>query len=273
MFKYITSKPLWVNILVAIAFSIGVFVLLYLSLGFITGHGKTRTVPSVVNKSYEKAVAELKALGFDVEVQDSIYSENYKPLQVIKQVPEGDAIVKNNRTVYLVINRAVPPLVEVPKLTSYGFRTAEMVMKNSGFKLGDTTFRSYFARHAVLEMLYNGRTIQAGEKIPFGSTISLVLGTGVGNTQMMVPELVGLTYAEALAILRENGIEFGSIIAPGIKDTAIAYIYWQRPTRFDDEKRPQYIKTGQLMDIRLQVDVPETEGADSTGAKQENNEE
>ena len=92
-----------------------------------------------------------------------------------------------------------------------------------------------------------------------GSKISLVLGDGVGDRQFVVPSLIGMTYGQAKSMLEAHGLAFGAIIAPNIDDTTNAYIYQQRPERFDDEKRFRYIRSGQLMDIWLQTEKPVTD--------------
>mgnify|MGYP003536229539 CR=1 FL=1 len=127
MLKSITGRPLWVNVLVGIVLAIGLFALFLLSLNWLTGHGKSSSVPSVTGKSYEEARSILKKAGFDVEIQDSVYVDTVPALHVIKQIPEADEVVKSNRTVFLVIRRAVPPEVEMPNLSGYSFRNAEMV--------------------------------------------------------------------------------------------------------------------------------------------------
>ena len=78
-------------------------------------------------------------------------------------------------------------MVEMPNLVGYSFRSAEMALKNSNLRVGDTTFKADFAKNAVLEQRYNGAVITAGTKIRMGSTISLVLGDGVGDRQFVVP--------------------------------------------------------------------------------------
>jgi beta-lactam-binding protein with PASTA domain len=90
-----------------------------------------------------------------------------------------------------------------------------------------------------------------------GSTISLVLGSGIGETQFIVPSLVGMSYCEARLLLQANGLNFGSVVALGISDTCKAYIYRQAPERYDEDKKPRYIRSGQLMDVWLQEDKPE----------------
>src|SRR5688572_15068932 len=183
VFRYITHRPLWLNILIGLLLAIGIFLVFVLSLNWLTRHGKSSNVPLVTGMDYEVARAELKKKGFDVEIQDSIYVDTMPPMRVIKQIPEADEIVKENRTVYLVINRAVPPMVDMPNLVGYSFRNAEMVLKNMDLRLGDTSYRSDFAKNSVLEQFHNGETINPGTRIRKGSVISLILGTGVSNIE------------------------------------------------------------------------------------------
>jgi len=261
MFKFITHRPLWANILVGIIIAVILFFVFIFSLNWFTHHDQSMTVPQVTGKSFEAARELLEKEGFEVEIQDSIYVDTTKPMQVLKQVPEPDELVKVNRTVYLTINRSVPPMVEMPNLVGYSYRSAEMALKNSNLRVGDTSFKADFAKNAVLEQHYNGSIIQAGTKIRMGSKISLVLGDGVGDRQFVVPSLIGMTYSQAKSMLEAHGLAFGAIIAQNIEDTTNAYIYQQRPERYDDEKRFRYIRSGQLMDIWLQKDKPVTDSA------------
>jgi len=255
--KFITQRPLWVNILAGIVLALGIFSLILLSLKWVTGHGNAGTVPSVTGKSYEEARKILKKAGFDVEVQDSVYVDTSKPMTVIKQLPDADEVVKSNRTVFLVISRAIPPLVEMPNLIGYSYRNAEMVLKNMDLKIGDTTFKPDFAKNAILEQHYNGAPINPGTQIRKGSTITLVLGDGVGKKEFTVPVIIGMEFCKARQILEENGIVIGAIVTDAnVTDTCSAWIYKQNPERFDDEKRILRIRSGQTIDVWLQVDKP-----------------
>lgn len=257
MLKFITHRPLWVNILAGVILAVGIFSLFLFSLDWITGHGKSGTVPSVAGKKFDDAVKILKKAGFDVEIQDSIYVDTAKPMTVIKQFPEADEIVKSNRTVLLIISRAIPPEMEMPNLHGYSFRNAEMVLKNMDLKIGDTTFKPDFAKNAVLEQWYNGAVITPGTKIRKGSVISLVLGDGVGEKEFAVPEITGMLFGDAKELLEDHGIIIGAIVADAnVTDTLNAWISRQNPERFDDEKRLLRIRTGQTMDVWLQADRP-----------------
>ena len=234
------------------------------SLQSITQHGVARTVPSVTGKKIDDVRAMLEDQGFEVVIQDSVYYDSLPPSVVIKQIPEPDAVVKVNRTIYVTINRLIPPDVEMPNLVGYSFRNAELVLSNMGLRLGDTTFRPDFAKNSVLEQLYKGVKIEPGAKIKVGSAISLVLGTGIGDEEMTVPRLLGLTYAEARILLEAQGIILGSVIPdPLVRDTANAFVYKQSPNAKDEKGRQFTIRPGQMMDIWLSIDRPNVDSLEN----------
>lgn len=252
MFKFITKRPLWVNILVGIFLAIGIFYIFLFSLKWITHHGSSRSVPDVMGKTFDEARKELNKLGFEVEIQDSIYVDTIAPLTVIKQFPESDAKVKINRGVYLTISRAVPPEVEMPNLVGFSFRSAEMVLKNMNLRIGDTTFKPDFAKNSVLE-----QSVVPGTKLPMGSVINLVLSDGIGQQQFSVPDIFGMKLIDAKILIDSLGLILGPIIPTGeITDTLDSYIWKQNPERMDDFKKIQRIRTGQMMDLWIQQDKP-----------------
>lgn len=264
MFKFITSKPLWVNLLAGFALAVGIFAGIISSLGWFTNHDDAKTVPSVIGKSLAEAQKILGDAGFTVEIQDSLYFDTLSPLQVIRQVPDELEVVKSSRTVYLTYNRATPPLIEMPNIVGYSFRNAIMILENAGLKLGDTTFRPDFARNSVLEQLYNGVLIQPGAKIALGSKIDLVIASELSNQAFAVPNLVGLTTAEARTLLDSKGIMLASVIAdPNVRDTANAFVYRQSPGRFDDEGHLISIRAGQVMDIWVGLEAPVKDSTDA----------
>lgn len=228
-----------------------------LSLTFITQHGVARNVPSVTGKSTMEIESLLEEKGFELVVQDSVYYDSLPPSLIIKQFPEADAVVKVNRTIYVTINRVVPPDVEMPNLVGLSFRNVEMILKANNLLLGDTTFRPDFAPNSVLEQLYNGQPAPPGSKIKWGSKISLVLGSGIGNESMLVPKLVGLTFGEAKILLEAQGLIFASVIPdPTVKDTVNAFIYRQNPVPKNEDGRSFRIRPGQTMDVWLSVERP-----------------
>lgn len=259
MFKFITQRPLWLNILTGLLLAFVIFFLFIFSLRWLTHHDEAKTVPSVVGRSFTEAEDILEKAGFEVEIQDSVYVDTIKPMKVIRQVPEDGEVVKVNRTVYLTINRSVPPMVEMPNLVGFSYRSASMELGNLGLRVGDTTHDYDFARDAVLKQLYKGAIITPGTKLRMGSTISFVLGSGVGNEKFVVPNLVGLTYCYAKEQIEARGLVMGPPIAEGISDTCRAYIFKQSPEKYDEEKKLRYIHTGQMITVWVQLEKPVTD--------------
>ncbi|HEX2608799.1 MAG TPA: PASTA domain-containing protein [Flavisolibacter sp.] len=263
MIRYITSRPLWANIAIAIGVVIVIILLFLLSLNWITRHGESRTVPSIIGKNVKDAENFLQDKGFTTVIQDSVYYDSLPPGAIIRQVPEADEIVKINRTVYVTINRFVPPDVEMPNLLGSSFRNAEMVLRNLGLRVGDTSYRFDFAKNSVLEQLFNGASVKPGTKLKVGSKISFVLGSGLGNEEMAVPDLIGLTYDEAKAMLDANGLTLGAhIFNSDVRDSSNAYVYWQSITPRTEDGLKVRIRAGQMIDIRMQAEKP---ASDSTG--------
>jgi len=252
MVKYITSRPLWFNILVAIG---GVFLLLVifiLLLGVITRHGKSSTVPYVVGKNINDVESQLSDAGFETVIQDSVYYDSLPPGVVIKQVPDADAVVKVNRTVYVIINRFVPPDISMPNIIGYSLRNAQYTLESMGLRLGDTTTRVDFAKNTVLEMSVNGKEIKPGDKIKVGSRIDLVIASGRGEDQIQIPKLIGLQLADARVLMEQLGLTIGALVKnPDVVDVENAYIYRQEPMPGKGRIRP-----GQMMDVWLSVERP-----------------
>ena len=256
MFKFITSKSLFVNILTAIVLaSVIIFILLQL-LGVITQHGKYLTVPSVEGKKTAEAIKLLESKGFDVLIQDSIYTDTAKMGIVLKQLPDANSTVKINRTVLLTVNRVTLPLIDMPSLQGKTFSFALELMKRSHLKLGDTSFRPDFMQGSVLEQNFNGSLGAPGAKIPWGSSIDLVVGSGLTNERIIVPDLIGLTLDSAKSLFEQNGILLGAVIQdPGITDTLGSFIWKQSPPRYDELKEPVFIQAGQLMDLWISPEM------------------
>jgi beta-lactam-binding protein with PASTA domain len=264
MFRFITGKPLWINILFAVVLVFIILFLFLLSLDFFTRHGKTLSIPAVMNMPLGQAEKVLKDQGFDIVIQDSIYSDSAAPLSVLRQFPDADAVVKENRTVYLTINRAIAPSIDMPNLEGMSFRTAQLVLKQYGLKLKDTVFRSDFAKNSVLEQQYEGERIKPGTKITMGSSIVLVLGSGLGQDEFNVPDLFSLTYAEATMMLQSTGLTVGAVVPdPDVTDSNNGYVYRQNPERLTYDKRLNRIRSGQTIDLWLSREKPERQ-TDST---------
>jgi beta-lactam-binding protein with PASTA domain len=264
VFKFLTDRSIIVNVLVIIFLVIILVFVFFSSLDWITSHGKYKKVPTVIGQNISAATQLLKSQGFNVEVQDSVYIDSIPKSSVLRQSPEADAEVKEHRTIYLTVNRAVAPLIDMPDLRGFSFLSAKLFLQSLGLKLGDTSYRPDIARNSVLEQSIDKRFVAPGTKVSMGSSINLVLGDGVGNAQMNVPEIVGMSFGEARDYLTTMNIGLGAVIPNSdVKDKENAFVYRQNPEKFtlspSGEKIKNLIRPGQVVDIWLSVMPPITD--------------
>ena len=230
------------------------------SLAWFTNHGSYLKVPSITGMKVDDALTLLEKEGFEVVITDSAYNDSVDLNTVKKQLPDADATVKVNRTVFLNVNPRSLPLIEMPKLEGLSYRYALDKLNKNHLVLGDTTMRPDFMKGSVLEQHFKGSKIEDGAKIRWGSAISLVVGGGLQEIRIKVPDLIGTTVAEAKEILKAQGIILAATLTSGIvTDTLNAFVFKQNPEVLDYDKAPVYIQPGQTMDIWVQVERPVTD--------------
>ncbi len=244
------KKSFWFNLLAVILLTLAFYVFFFTSLGWITRHGKEVKVPDVAAQDVKQAIAKLEQMGFEVDI-DSAYDPKKKAFLVLSQIPEKGSVVKEGRTIFITINKAEPPLTPMPNLLNLSFRSAEMILRSNKMILGDTTYRPDIAEGAILEQLYKGQPIRPGQMIPQGSRIDLVIGDGLGNTQFNVPDVIGMNYVEAVAMLNGNGLTFTEIWEGQITDSTTAVVFDQTPKATNELGTTNRIKEGDIVDIRI----------------------
>lgn len=170
--------PIIFNILLmGVAALLVIWALLFFLSGW-THHGEVATVPDVKGKNMHIAVGELRKLGFDAEVADSIYDTKSIPGTVVEQSPHPDSRVKPGRMVYLTIVAYTPKMMPVPNVVNTSLRQGQSMLESAGFKKIQILRVPSEYEDLVLAMKYNGRDIRQGEKLAVTSLITLEVGTG-----------------------------------------------------------------------------------------------
>ncbi len=246
--SYLKTKSFRNNLLAAIITVIVLITTAFFSLRYYTKHGQGLNVPAVKGLSFNQAVAKLEELGLRYEV-DSAYIMDMPPGTVIDQDPEANTFVKDNRTIYLTINRDQAPTVKFPDIQFKSFIEAQSILGGYGLKVGDTVYKADVSRDVVLDISFGGQAIKAGDIVPKGSRIDLLLGDGGGNEEVEIPNLLGFTKSEAAFSLRGSNLKLGEITFEGdITDTANAVIVAQSPVLSDSVTT---VKIGTPVNITL----------------------
>ncbi len=181
-FKFLFTKIFLKQIGYAIGVLIVIAFLILTWLRFSTNHGQQIEVPDLAKMNLEEVTEALNELDLKYEIMDTTnYNPEFPYQTVIEQIPKAGKFVKENRKIYLSINRSGYPMIEIPMVLGKTMRQAEPSLKALGFQIGKIRFRKYIAKDELLEMSHEGKKIQPGEKLQKTSVIDLVLGDGKGG--------------------------------------------------------------------------------------------
>ena len=219
----------------------------YIYLPNVTNHGEFVVVPDLKGIKLEDLPDFLEKNKLRFSVSDSAYTDTLPPLSVLRQFPGVGAHVKENRVVYVSLNRVSPPTLPMPDLTDGSLVNAKVVLKSSELKLGHIYYEPSPFKNLVREYRYRGRPIVAGTRIPKGSMIDLVIGDGFGPADFTIGNVVGDTYETAKRKLSVWNLHLGNVEIMHDADTTgtTPYVFKQNPLSGDS------VRVGDPVDLWL----------------------
>lgn len=224
------------GLLVNVAITAGIFftcaiIYFYIYLPNSTNHGESITVPDLTGMSVNELETFLTQHELRFGINDSAYSAEYPPLSVLQQFPKAGAKVKQNRIIYVSLNRVKPPTTPMPNLIDGSLVNAEVVLKSNELVLGRIYYEPSPFRNVVREMRYNKNVINPGTRIEKGAVIDLVVGDGNGPADFTIGSLVGDTFERAKFKIGGWDLHLGNVLIPeGIDTTGIEkFVYKQYP--------------------------------------------
>jgi beta-lactam-binding protein with PASTA domain len=247
LIAFLRSRTFLKNILLLLILGVISFFVIQFWLASYTHHGENIPVPDLRGQKIAKLDAMLNEHDFHYTIVDSFYDPEKAAGTVLDQDPAAKSKVKEGRMIYITINATTPPDVKMPDLVDVSFRQAEAILQSYGLMTGEIIYKPDLAKNAVLEQRYKDKNIKAGTLIPKGSAIDLVLGDGLSENQISVPDLTGLTINEARAMLNHASLSIGTINYED-NDSVNARIYRQSPEAGDDS----YLPAGGNVDVYLQ---------------------
>lgn len=205
----------------------------YIYLPNATNHGDAVTVPDFTGLPSHKLDSAIAAANLRFEVGDSAYSDEHKPLAIIRQFPHAGSVVKPGRKIFVSINRVNPPTVPLPALDNgdVSLINAVATLQSNELKLGRVFYKPSPFKDLLLEMWINNAKAVSGTRVPKGSVIDLIVGDGQGPNDMVARSVVGYTYEDAKIILSESNLHLGQVTIPADVDTTgiVVYVFKQRP--------------------------------------------
>ena len=261
MLRYFISREFFFTLIALVIVGVaGAALLFAMFLPSYTHHGEAIVVPDVYEVSLSNAEKELKKLDLNPVVQDCTYIEDLPALVVVGQRPVALSRVKPDRTIFLTLNQKSPPMVSVPTVVDLSLYHAKSTLESWKLGVGEVSWVPDIAGNVVLRAKLKGENIKVGEKVPQGTKIDLVVGRSINRRRVLIPNLMGFTYDEAVEIIREHSLIVGSVsYNPSGPQEFDGRVFSQSP-------RPGYgdsIRTGQPVDLFIYGNPPqEMEGVD-----------
>ena len=198
----LTDRAFWLG-LGAIGLGLVAFALLfnYAVMPIWTRHDAAVEVPDVKSMTTGDAESTLLLAGLEGEYQEQPYNPNVAADVVVDQSPAAGTAVKPGRRIYYYVNVSPKQLVAVPNVVSLSEGKAREDVGDRGLVVDRVELDS------VRTPYDNTVTRQLPEpesRVPVGTRVTLWISPGVETgREVAVPDVVGMTVAEARAAIRE----------------------------------------------------------------------
>ncbi len=219
--------------------------IVFKALNIYTLHGESIQVPDFTGLKIAELNTFAKENKLNCRIIDSVYDPKAPKGIVIRQDPANKIAVKQNRTIYLYVTTQTAPQVIMPKLKDKSLRQAISMLESYGLRFGHPQYKPDQCANCILEQRVKGKKIEAGTSLPKGTIVDLVVGKGLSNEKVSIPNLSGLTYSQALDKLGEFSLSEGVPTFEAPADTLHEKLYRQIPGPGKD----RLIRMGSSIDL------------------------
>ena len=219
----------WVlHLLLMVAVSLVVLMLVFLFIRIYARQGEEYEMPDMVGKNIVEAEAD-NAIGLEFVVMDSLFHQGVEGGTILTQDPKGGTMVKSGRKVYVSITAYNADDAVLPELAGLSVRQAVSELYAVGLEVGRLTFVDDPYKNSVVDQSSRGKNLYAGQQVPRGTVVDLVVGSGDGSGTSSVPFVIGKTADKARRDIVSVSLNVGREHFKGVKDKATAVVYRQEP--------------------------------------------
>ena len=162
-----------------------------------TRHDEIIEVPSFTGMTQKQATDEAERKNLRLSVADSVYKPEAEPGSIIDQYPYAGSSVKRNRIIHLTVNTTEAAQTAMPSLANTAFRQCVYKLNAAGFKIGHLHYEESDYRNLVIGFIHGSDTVKAGDMLPKGATVDIILGTGNRAYRENIPDVCGQTLRDA----------------------------------------------------------------------------
>ena len=256
------------NIILAVLLAAALLTVLFFWLRSYTQHGVEVEVTDVRGMVVAEAQPILAAQDLHLVVIDSTYSDKVPFGTIVEQDPKPMSHAKHGRAVYVTINATTKRQVLVPNLQDMSYRQAEATLHGLGLRV-DTVYdyKPSAYRDLVLDVIRNGESVTPGTKLPVGTLVRLVVGKGMGEEEVEVPSVIGMSPVDARQVLLSHRLTVGAVTCDEAveEDGTPLYVYQQIPAA--GEK----LIEGETVALKLTMDAEKAVAGTHTNEPEDDN--
>jgi serine/threonine-protein kinase len=191
---------------------------------FFGGEDEELIAPKLVGMTEDEAKDTLDEMSLKLELGDEVFSEEIAEGEIAEQDPKDGAKVKEGDTITVKLSKgAEGKVANVPDVIGKSKANAQYMLEEAGLVLGkvdkedndkspDTVIR---------------QSPDANTELPEGSTVDIVISLGPRAKEAEVPNLLGLTEAQAKTALKNAGLIIGNVDTANSDDYTKGQIMWQ----------------------------------------------
>ena len=178
MIEFFKKHYILKHILLLLIVIIALFAGLIFWLEDYTRHDEQKLVPDVIGMTEENAATLILGRELNYDIVDSVFRTGAMPGAVVDQDPKAGSFVKKDRKIYLIVNAKSAQMTALPDVVDLSLRQAGALLTGADFKIKEVVYKPSDYRDLVLEVLYDGKIVKEGEKIPTFSELVLHIGDG-----------------------------------------------------------------------------------------------
>lgn len=177
-------------------------------------------IPNVTGYSYDIAQVMLYNYELQADMRE-MYSEDHPSGEVIRQEPEANERGRRNDVVTIYVSLGAEP-VELPSTINMNLSDALGILSEYGFDRVSVEYVVVPDQEVdvVLEQIPNSGKAQEGQ----------IITLKVNSNEVLVPQLYGLTTAQASQKLKEMGLKLGNVSNAYAMDASPETVVFQSPT-------------------------------------------
>jgi len=209
-------------------------------------------VPDIVGKSLTEARGMASEVGLNLsENEERVFSEEIPANHIVSQQPAAGERIKQSRALNITVSKG-PQLIEIPDFIGNSLREALIELDNLSLNSGDI---QYIFRLSEEPGTIINQIPAAGAEVEKGSEVTLFVSRGERDISVRMPDLTGLTQAEAFSLIREKGLNIGQVSV-------------ENSNRFaDGQVISQSVRAGEYLPRGIAVDFVISRGPESTSSK------